>query len=255
MSLRLAHKVAIVTGSTGGIGETIARRLAAEGASVVVSGRRALEGERVAHDIRASGGDAAFQRADVSVEADCTNLARFAEERFGGLTTLVNNAADLAWTPFDALTPATWDAAFAANVRGPMLLCRAALPAMRARSGGCIVNIGTCMAYGGPLDRLAYACSKGALLTLTRSLARSLAPDHIRANWIIVGWVASPAEVALRTAIHGDGERYLAESGAKRPMGRHETPDEIAAGVAYLASDDAEHVTGCELNISGGARV
>jgi NAD(P)-dependent dehydrogenase (short-subunit alcohol dehydrogenase family) len=252
---RLTGKVAVVTGSTGGIGAAIAHRLAAEGASVVVSGRRIPEGEEVARAIEMAGGAAAFVRADVSVERDCLALVRFAVERFGRLTTLVNNAADLAWASFDNLSGEAWDAAFATNVRGPMLLSRAAVPLMRASGGGCIVNIGSCMAYGGPLDRLAYACSKGALLTLTRSLARCLAQDRIRANWIIVGWVASPAEIALRARMHGDGERFLAESSAKRPMGRHETPEDIAAGVAYLVSDEAEHVTGCELNISGGIRV
>ncbi len=255
MGDRLAGKVAIVTGATGGVGEGIAKRLAAEGASVVVSGRRPEPGERVARDIAEAGGAAAFVRADIGAPEDCVALVAAARERFGGVDILVNNAADLASYDFAELTPEQWDAAFDANVRGPMLLARDAIPSMRERGGGSIVNIGTCMAYRGPLDRIAYACSKGALLTLTKSLAGSLLHDRIRANWITVGWVASPQEIELRTRTHGDGEQFLRETEAKRPLGRHETPEDIAAGVLYLVSDDASHVTGCELNISGGIRI
>jgi NAD(P)-dependent dehydrogenase (short-subunit alcohol dehydrogenase family) len=252
---RLTGKAAIVTGATGGVGEGIARRLAAEGASVVVSGRRTEPGERVAQEIVQAGGVAAFVRADVGAPEDCVALVAAARERFGRLDILVNNAADLAPYDFDALTCEQWDAAFHANVRGPMLLAREAIPAMREAGGGSIVNIGTCMAYRGPLDRIAYACSKGALLTLTKSLAGALLQDRIRVNWIVVGWVASPQEIEYRTKTHGDGERYLQETGARRPLGRHETPEDIAAGVLYLVSDDGSHVTGCELNISGGIRI
>lgn len=255
MTDRLRGKVAIVTGSTGGVGEGIAKRLAAEGASVVVSGRRPDAGERVAREIAEAGGDAMFVRADVGHPPDCVALAAAARERFGRVDILVNNAADLAPYPFEELTSEQWDAAFHANVRGPMLLAREVIPSMREQGGGSIVNIGTCMAYRGPLDRIAYACSKGALLTLTKSLAGALLPDRIRVNWIIVGWVASPQEVAYRTQTHGDGERFLQETGAKRPLGRHETPEDIAAGVLYLVSDEGSHVTGCELNISGGLRI
>lgn len=254
MAGRLVGKVAVVTGATGGLGEGIARRLASEGAAVVVSGRRADEGEAVAQSLRDAGGRAAFHRADVAVEADCNALIAAAVETFGRVDILVNNAATLAHHPFDELTVDQWDTAFDANVRGPMLLSRAAATRMREQGdGGSIINIGTTMNYkGGALDRVAYSCSKGALLTLTKSLAGGLLRDRIRANYVIVGWMATPQELALRDRTHGDGEKFLQETGDKRPMGRHETPEDIAAGVAFLAADESEHITGCELNISGG---
>jgi NAD(P)-dependent dehydrogenase (short-subunit alcohol dehydrogenase family) len=255
MGDRVAGKVAVVTGSTGGIGEGIAKRLAAEGAAVVVSGRRAVEGERVVREIVEAGGRAVFRRADMEREEDCLALIAAAAEHFGGLDVLVNCAADLGHCPFEEMTCEQWDRTYAVNVRGPFLCCRAAVPLMRARGGGSIVNIGTGMAYRGSLDRLAYATSKGALLTLTKALAGALLKDLIRVNWVIVGWVASPQEIAYRTETHGDGEAFLKETGEKRPMGRHETPEDIAAGVLYLASDESSHVTGCELNISGGIRI
>ncbi len=255
MSGRVAGKVALVTGSTGGIGEAIAHRFAQEGAAVVVSGRRTEEGERVARAVGEAGGRALFYQADVSDEAACLGLIAAAQEQFGGVDILVNNAAALAHHPFHEITREQWEAAFAANVWGPFVLSRAAIPLMQERGGGSIVNIGTCHAYRGNPDRIAYGSSKGALLTLTKTLAASFLADRIRVNWVTVGWVASPQEVALRNQTHGDGEAHLRATGEKRPLGRHETPEDIAAGVLYLASDESSHVTGCELNISGGLRI
>jgi NAD(P)-dependent dehydrogenase (short-subunit alcohol dehydrogenase family) len=253
MGDRLAGKVAVITGATGGLGEGIAQRLASEGASVIVSGRRTDEGEAVTARIVAEGGNAFFVQADVGQADDCLALIQAAVDHYGRLDILVNNAAALAHRPFDELTVEEWDATFNANVRGPMLLSRAAIPHLRAAGGGSIVNIGTTMIYkGAGLDRIAYTASKGALYTMTKTLANSLAKDRIRVNWVIVGWMATPQEVALRDRTHGDGEAFLDETGAKRPFGRHETPEDIAAGVLYLVSDEASHVTATELNISGG---
>jgi NAD(P)-dependent dehydrogenase (short-subunit alcohol dehydrogenase family) len=123
---------------------------------------------------------------------------------------------------------------------------------MRRQGGGRIINIGSTVPFRGKMDRLAYACSKGALLTMTKVLARGLVADRILVNWIMVGWVATPAEIELRNRIEGDGLAFLEEKSRQAPLGRLETVEDIASGVAYLASDEASHVTGCELNISGG---
>jgi NAD(P)-dependent dehydrogenase (short-subunit alcohol dehydrogenase family) len=120
------------------------------------------------------------------------------------------------------------------------------------------VNVGTTLVYRGDasnLSRLSYVCSKGALLTLTKTMARALLGDRIRVNWVTVGWVATPGEIALRDQTSGDGASFLQQVAEHAPMGRLETAEEVAAGVAYLASDEASHVTGCELDISGGLRV
>jgi NAD(P)-dependent dehydrogenase (short-subunit alcohol dehydrogenase family) len=255
MSGRLTGKVAVVTGSTGGIGEGIVRRLASEGASVVVSGRRVQTGEKVAQEIGADGGVATFVRADVSTEADCVGLIQTTLDHLGRVDVLVNNAAHFGSIPFEELTPEFWNQVFAVNVNGPLFCSRAVIPLMRRQGGGSIVNVGTTLVYRGAgerMDRLAYACSKGALLTMTKAMARTLLKDRIRVNWVTVGWVVTPGEIALRNRVHGDGEVYLREVAENAPMGRLETAEETAAGVAYLASDEASHVTGCELNVSGG---
>jgi NAD(P)-dependent dehydrogenase (short-subunit alcohol dehydrogenase family) len=255
MNTRLKGKVVVVTGSTGGIGEGIARRMAGDGAAVIVSGRSVARGEQVAREITTGDGQAIFVQTDVTHESDCAHLIQAALDAFGRLDVLVNNAADLGSVPFDDLTTEVWDRVFAVNARGPYLCCRHAIPPMRQQGGGAIINIGTTMVYRGigpRMDRLAYACSKGSLLAMTKALARALLTDQIRVNWVTVGWVATPGELTLRDKTHGDGAAYLQERAREAPFGRLETVEEIAAGVAYLASDEASHITGCELNISGG---
>jgi len=247
MAKRLDGKVAVVTGSTRGIGEAIARRLTADGASVVVSGIDIGDGERVAAEI---GGT--FVEADVRSPEQCEGLARTAFERHGRLDILVNNAGVFPSLSLEQSTAAAWDDIFDINARGAHLCSRAAVPYLRRGNGGAIVNIGTTHAYRSQEDRIVYAASKGALLSLTKAMASAFARDRIRCNWITVGWVASPGEIALRDALNGDGVSFLEEHSNRAPFGRIETPEDIAAGVAYLVSDDAAHVTGCELNISGG---
>lgn len=255
MKAQLQDQVAVITGSTGGMGEGIARRLAGDGASVVISGRRAEQGRQVADDIARSGAPAMFVPADMGVEADCINLIHATLERFSRLDILVNNAAATPVEPPGAQTGELWDQVFAVNTRGPWACCREAIPVMRRQGGGRIINIGTTMPFKGGLDRLAYGCSKGALYFMTKMLARDLARDRILVNWITVGWVATPGELALRDITHGDGASYITQMAPKMPLGRLGSVEDIAAGVAFLASDAAGHITGGELNISGGLLV
>ena len=252
LAQRLTGKVAVVTGSTGGLGAGIANRLAVEGASVVISGRRAEAGEQMASELQRQGRQAVFVRADVSVEADCVALIGTTLERFGRLDILINNAAITPEESPGQQSVELWDQVFDTNLRGAFLCCREAIPAMRAQGGGSLVNIGSTVPFRGHMDRLAYGCSKGALYFMTKMMARDLVRDHILVNWISVGWVATPGEIALRDQLSGDGLAYLADIGRSTPLGRLELVEEIAAGVAYLVSDEASHITGCDLNISGG---
>ena len=252
MGTRVKGKVALVTGATRGIGEGLARGLAAEGAAVIVSGIEQNDGQRIADEIGQMGGQARFVFADVRNAADCARAVESTVNHFGRLDVLVNNAGIFPSLSLEETTPEIWDEVFAVNVRGAFLCAQAAIPIMQRQRGGSIINIGSTLPYQSQNDRFAYAASKGALLTLTRSLAQAYARDRIRANWITVGWVASPGEIALRDALYGDGRAFLEERARQMPLGRMETVEDIAAGVLYLASDEASHVTGCELNISGG---
>ncbi len=255
MGNRVTGKVAVITGSSGGMGEGIARALATEGAAVVISGRRVDRCDQVAYEINRSGGKAIAIKADVSCKSDCVGLIRQTQEHFGRLNILVNNAAITPVEPDIEVSCDLWDRVFAVNLRGAFICCREAIPIMRKQDGGSIINIGSTLAYYGEPNRLVYSCSKAALLALTKTLARACVRDKIRVNWITVGWVATPGEIELRNQTAGDGRTFLKEVAKKAPLGRLETVEDIAAGVLYLVSDEASHVVGCELAISGGFRI
>jgi NAD(P)-dependent dehydrogenase (short-subunit alcohol dehydrogenase family) len=251
-SSHLTGKIAVITGSTRGMGAGIARRLATDGAVVVVSGRNVEAGKQVTCEIQENGGQALFVRADVASEIDCVTLIRTVKEQLGRLDILVNNSAITPVEPPGKQSVELWDQVFDINVRGAFLCCREAIPIMRAQGAGRIINIGSTVPFRGKMDRLAYGCSKGALYFMTKIMARDLVRDRILVNWVSVGWVATPGEIDLRNQLHGDGAAYLRETEQNTPLGRLETVEEIAAGVAYLASEQASHITGCDLNISGG---
>ncbi|MCC7492166.1 MAG: SDR family oxidoreductase [Fimbriimonadaceae bacterium] len=254
MAGRLAGKIAVVTGSTSGIGAGIVQRFAAEGAAVVVSGRRPAEGESVVAQIRAAGGEASFCQTDVAVPADCRHLIAAAGEAYGGLDILVNNAGIFPRCRFLDTTVEFWDEVLNINVRGAFLCCQAAVPLMQAGGGGSIINVGSCNAFTTGDALFAYGVSKGALWTLTQNLAKNLAPLRIRANWISVGWVLTEKELEVQ-AKEGRTPDDLQAGAAQRPMGEYNTVDDIAWAAVYLASDEAIRVSGSDLNASAGMRI
>ncbi|MBM4085480.1 MAG: SDR family oxidoreductase, partial [Planctomycetes bacterium] len=176
------------------------------------------------------------------------------QEEFGGLDILVNNAGLFPRASFDDTTLELWDELFAVNVRGAFLCSQAAAPLMRQRGGGSIINIGSCHAFATGGNLFAYGCTKGALYVLTMNMARCLAKDRIRVNWITVGWVLTEKELEVQ-AKEGRDLEWLKQNEAQRPMGRYNTAEEIAAGCVYLASDDAQNVTAANLNVSGGMSI
>ncbi len=254
MRRSLEGKVAIVTGSTAGIGRGIAEVMAQRGAAVVVSGRNEAMGRETVELIESQGGTAHFVRTDLTNPVDIKRLVESAVERFGGLDCLVNNAGIFPRARLEETDEELWDRVMAVNLRGPFLCAKHAVPHLRRRGGGSIINIGSCHGFIGSADLFAYAVSKGGLLTMTRNLARALARDRIRVNWITVGWVASHGEIALHEA-QGRSREWLEEQGKKLPLGRLQTAQEIGYAAAYLASDEAAMVTGCVLDVSGGLRL
>ena len=251
---RVQGKVAIVTGSTSGVGKGIAVRLAAEGASVAVSGRNEASGNAVVHGIRADGGIAIYVRTDLTSEDDCRNLVETTVETFGRLDVLVNNAGIFPRGTLETTTEELWDEIFAVNAKGPFFCCKYAIPYMQNQRSGSVINVGSSNGYCGAPNLLAYSASKGALLTMTRNLARAYAHDHIRVNWLTTGWVLTEGEVAVHQK-EGHSKEWLIEQGAKQPFGRLMTSADIANGVLFLASDEAEFVSGAELPVAGGPAI
>ncbi|HEU5316687.1 MAG TPA: SDR family oxidoreductase [Chloroflexota bacterium] len=251
MSARLAGKVAIVTGAGTGIGRGIALAFAREGAAVVVANRNAGNGVETVRQIEAAGGRAAFHRTDVSQESDCAAVVRAAVDTFGALHAVVNNAGIFPRATLEETTQELWDRVFATNLRGPAFLCKHAVPELRKAGGGSIVNLGSTNQYTGLPNLFAYSCAKGGLLTMTRNLARALAPDRIRVNIVNPGWVISEGELVVQAQEGRDAAR-LEEMGRLLPLGRHQVPEDAAMACLFLASDESSQVTGVEINCDAG---
>ena len=254
MAKRLNGKVAVVTGSTSGIGAGIVTAFAAEGAKVVVSGRRKEHGEEVVAAARDAGCEAVFHPTDVLKPEDCEAVCRRAADEFGGLDILVNNAGIFPRATLEESDAELWDQIFDINVRAPFLCSRAAVPLMRKRGGGSIINIGSGNAFGFHPPLFAYCTSKSALHAMTMRLASILAKDRIRVNWVTVGWVLTEKEFEVQAG-EGHDREWLKQREADLPMGEYNRVEDVTAACIYLAGDASSRVTGSDLAASAGMGV
>ncbi|MCB0065185.1 MAG: SDR family oxidoreductase [Caldilineaceae bacterium] len=252
---RLQRKVAIVTGAASGIGRATVLRFVAEGAQVVAADLNQAALDTVATEAEAVGGAVRGMRCDVTQVADTTNVVAETVETYGRLDILVNSAGITPRTVDPRADVATrWDAVMAVNARGTMLMCHAAVEAMRQNGGGSIVNLASIMGLVGYPTSLpfsdgfsAYPQSKGAVVQLTRDLGVRVAAAGIRVNAVCPGFVytALTANVTGDPAVHEQMQ-------ALHPMGRLGTPEEIANVILFLASDEASFVTGAAWTVDGG---
>jgi NAD(P)-dependent dehydrogenase (short-subunit alcohol dehydrogenase family) len=246
---RLRALTAIVTGSTTGIGECIARRFALEGARVIVHGPDETEAEGIATDIRRGRGDAVAVGGDLSDPSVPGTLVARAIKVLGHVDILVNNAALKTRTNLETTDAAAFDRILAVNLRAPLLLARALLPHFRARRDGAILNIGSVNAYCGEPDLLAYSISKGGLMTLTRNLADAHSMEGIRVNQLNLGWVLTPGEDELRRAEGfpaGWPERLPP---GVAPSGTLLRPDEVAHFALAFVEQSARRVSGAVVDL------
>jgi NAD(P)-dependent dehydrogenase (short-subunit alcohol dehydrogenase family) len=241
----LANKVALVTGSTSGIGRGIAEHFAALGARIVVHGRREAEAREVAERLC---GNAAFVGADLADVDACRHVVQFTIEHCGGIDVLVNNAALTTRGYLEDAPVEVWDAIMDVNVRAPFLCLQEAVKSMKTRGGGSILNIGSINAYIGEPKLGPYSVSKGALMTLTRNAAATLNRYRIRVNQINVGWTLTEGEHRVKRD-EGKGADWLVEANATRPFGRLLMPRDVAIAAAYFASDDSALVTGTVMDL------
>jgi len=251
MDLGLEGKVAIVTGGSDGLGRASAHRLAAEGARVVICGRREDHLKQAAEDLsRDTGGEVVAIRADVSDRSDCENLVSATVERFGGLDILVNNAGASAAASFEDVTDEGWLADLELKVMGAVRVTRAALPHLKARGGGSIINASIGQGKAPPPRALPTSLSRAAGLNLTKSLANEYAADNIRVNAICIGLLKS----AQWDRRKGDGpvENLYAELGKRVPLGRVGEAEDYGDLVAFLCSSRATYITGTAINVDGG---
>jgi NAD(P)-dependent dehydrogenase (short-subunit alcohol dehydrogenase family) len=252
---RLQGKVAIVTGGGGaegpgvGIGKAISVVLAREGASVLLVDKVAENAEHTRRAIEDGGGVAAVFVGDVSIESDCAAMVDAAVERSGGLDILVNNAAITRHVPIVETTLELYESVIGVNLTGSFMACKFAIPALIARGGGSIVNIGS---VAGVRDsgstHPAYSASKAALLGLTADLAGAYGRDNVRVNTVLPGMIASPMQESVGK-VDDDTRARL------NLLGRMGTAWDIAHAVLFLCSDEAAYVTGMTLPVDGGATV
>lgn len=249
--MRLKGKVCIVTGGGSGIGRAACLTFARQGARLVIADKRAEAAEAVRAECGAAGAEAIAIAMDVSRAADAERMVAEAVRAFGRLDVLVNNAGyGIAGGVVDTDVQA-WDDLMAVNVRGVFLCTRSAIPAMQAGGGGSIVNIASTVAAVGIANRAAYCASKGAVAALTRAVAIDHVADGIRCNAVAPGTVETPffADI-LRRSNDGAAMRRALEQ--RQLMGRLGAPEEIAAAILFLASDESSFATGSILTIDGG---
>jgi 3alpha(or 20beta)-hydroxysteroid dehydrogenase len=242
---RVAGKVALVTGGAGGMGAAHVRALAREGATVVITDVADEAGERVADEIRAAGGAAASHRLDVTDADAWRALVADVEEAHGRLDVLVNNAGVQVRSVGVEVDDREWELVTGVNQRGVFLGMQAVIPGMVARGGGSIVNIASVAALVGLRGSIPYQGSKAAVLGLTRGAAAAYGPENIRVNAICPGLVVTGMTESA-------DDEAVTRMKAQIPLGRDGRPEEVAAAVVFLASDEASYITGIALPVDGG---
>jgi NAD(P)-dependent dehydrogenase (short-subunit alcohol dehydrogenase family) len=242
----LKNQVALVTGSSQGIGSGIAKTLAAHGARLLIHGLKEGSGAAVVENIREAGGEAFAVEGNLKDVGFCRRLVAETIGQFGRIDILVNNAAIVDRSDIEHNTLELWDEVMAINLRAPFILSQKAVEDMKPRLAGCIINIGSVNAYMGLPKLLAYSSSKGGLMTFTKNLSNYLTRYRIRVNQINPGWVLTEGEHYVESVVEGRGENWLEDALKSRPFGRMLLPADIARAALFFAT--AELITGAVLD-------
>lgn len=252
MEQALRDKVIVISGGTKGVGKTIAEECALRGAKIIIGGRDEISAKKSIKLMRTYGSDGLFVYTDLNKVEDCKNLFDKAFDKFGKIDGFFNYAGITPVSPLDTCTQETFDSIMDVNFRAAFFCCQNAIKYMRLNGGGSIVLTGSTHAWGGQKDRAAYACSKGVLRTLMEHIAHNYACEHIRCNYLVLGWTPTEGEVALRKSL-GESESELRKRAADiLPMGRMCERNDYIDVMVYLLSDASAMMTGSTLRVNAG---
>lgn len=249
---RLKNKVIVISGGTKGVGRTMAEVCGKEGAKVVIGARDEKAAKEAVRNIRILGSDGIFVYTDLNHVEDCRNLFDKAYETYGRIDGFFNYAGITPVSPLDTCEQDTFDAVMNINFRACFFCCQQAIKYMRMNGGGAIVLTGSAHGWGGEKDRAAYACSKGVLRILMEHISHNYASEHIRCNYLTLGWTPTEGEVAFRNS-QGETEAELRKRAAEiLPMGRMCERNDYVEAIIYMLSDASEMMTGSTFRVTAG---
>ena len=249
---RLRDKVIVISGGTKGVGRAFAEVAGREGAKVVIGGRDEKAAKEALRNIRTFGSEGVFVHTDLLKVEDCKHLFDAGFDAFGKIDGFFNYAGVTPVSPLDTCDEETFDWVMDVNFKACFFCCQQAIKYMRMNGGGSIVFTGSAHAWGGQKDRTAYACSKGVLRTLMEHIAHQYATEHIRCNYLTLGWTPTEGEVALRNS-QGESEAELRKRAAAiLPMGRMCERNDYMEGLIYLMSDASAMMTGSTFRLTAG---
>lgn len=248
----LKNKVIVISGGSNGVGKAAAIECALNGAYVVIGDHDEDAAKKVVGRIKAFGGAAEFIYTELTVVDDCKTLFDKTYDKYGKIDGFFNYAGITPVSPLDSCDEETFDAVMDTNFKAAFFCCQQAIKYMRKSGGGSIILTGSAHGWGGQKDRAAYACSKGVLRILNEHIAHQYASEHIRCNYLTLGWTPTEGELALRES-QGISEQQLREEASGiLPMGRMCEPSDYLSGIVYMLSDDSSMMTGSTFRITAG---
>lgn len=252
MKISIENKTIVISGGTSGVGRRMVIACTQEGANVVFGGRNQDAANEILQEVRTHSGKTLFVHTDVSNPSDCKALFETAVSEFGVVNGFINYAGVTPVSPLDECSIQTFDEVMNINFRAAFFCCQEAIKTMRSAGGGSIILIGSPHAWSGDKDRAAYACSKGALLTLMNHIAHNYGEENIRCNYLTMGWTLTEGEISLRKSQFDDVEKYFADAAKLIPMKRLCTSDDYVEQIIYLLSDSSSMMTGSVLQMTAG---